>query len=586
MSNKFLNPVVVGERGPAGPAGPAGAAGQTGATGPQGDPGISSSVFTYKFDTSTSGTPNSGYLRLNLGLAGHPESATAILVNHLDESGHDQDVLLQSVSTETQIIIQRANDSTIYYSYSVATIVSGAGFVTYTLEISTYTQGTIGNNDEVLLIFRLQGTPGATGASGPTGATGLTGATGSPSVTIIDDSTPSLTTVYSGTKSQALTDASNGRITTLETELDGTKVGIGSGAGATSQGVSAVAIGQSAAQTSQGDYAVAVGLFAGQNNQGIYSVAVGLNSGQTSQGQGCVALGLNAGQSGQGDNAVAIGRYAGQTSQSTNSIVINATAIWPLDTTYQSTQGLFINPVRNNNSSSTNVVCYNDTSKELTYYSSTNLSDLANATSSNTASTIVKRDASGNFSCGTITASGLGISGGLASQYLLANGGIFNSIKTFSPFGDITENTGVSNWNGSSYSVQLIYMRETITASSIIMYRNGTVSSTISLAIYDMTNTRIFNYSQNPVITTKYTIPILPNVVLTGGSYYYVGIFGTSAGMYSGTQAGVAIVNGDLHPNIQYARVSFTGTTLPTTLPTTGGSTSSVLYPPFTIIGY
>ena len=55
--------------------------------------------------------------------------------------------------------------------------------------------------------------------------------------------------------------------------------------------------------------------------------------------------------------------------------------------------------------------------------------------------------------------------------------------------------------------------------------------------------------------------------------------------MYSGTSAGSAIVNSTLHASIQYTRVSFTGTTMPTTLPITGGSTLSIIYPPFTLIG-
>ena len=165
-------------------------------------------------------------------------------------------------------------------------------------------------------------------------------------------------------------------ITTLQNSVKGSTVAIGVNSGNASQGAYCVAVGQSAGQTSQSDYGVAVGLSAGQNTQGIYSTAIGLNAGQNTQGQGCVAIGLNSGQTNQGDNSVAIGRYSGQTNQSTNSIVINASPIWSLDTTYQSQQGLFINPVRNDNSSSSKVVCYNSTSKELTYNTDTLTSNL------------------------------------------------------------------------------------------------------------------------------------------------------------------------------------------------------------------
>ena len=171
--------------------------------------------------------------------------------------------------------------------------------------------------------------------------------------------------------STALTNISTNttNISTLQTKLNSSQVAIATNAGLTSQGVSCVAIGQNCGQNTQSDYAVSVGLNAGQNIQGTYSVAIGLNSAQTSQGQGCVAIGLNSGQFYQGNNSVAIGSYAAQTNQSNNSIVINGTGSPFLDTTYRTQQGLFINPVRNDNSGNSNTVCYNTTSKELTYTS-------------------------------------------------------------------------------------------------------------------------------------------------------------------------------------------------------------------------
>ena len=190
--NKFLNAGYRGPMGPdgatgsTGPTGPTGATGTagsvgatgltgavgaTGVTGAAGEPGASSNVFTYKFDIATTGAPASGRIRVN----DVPASATEVVVSHFDTSGHDQDVLLQSVSPNTMIRIQRSTNSNLYYEYEVKAIVPGAGFVTYTLEGTPTTYGPIFNNDEVLLIFQLQGAQGPAGATGPTGATGPAG---------------------------------------------------------------------------------------------------------------------------------------------------------------------------------------------------------------------------------------------------------------------------------------------------------------------------------------------------------------------------------------------------------------------------
>jgi hypothetical protein len=157
--------------------------------------------------------------------------------------------------------------------------------------------------------------------------------------------------------------------------------------------------------------------------------------------------------------------------------------------------------------------------------------------------------------------------------------------ECFSPFGDPLAQTGVSNFAGSAYSVQTIYMPKTFNLTNVNMYRNGATSTTFLMAIYDTTNTRIYNGSLTANTSTTISFIVSPAVALTANTYYYVAIFGTATGMYSGTSAGSAIVNSSLHASIQYVRVSFTGTTMPTTLPITGGSTASIIYPPFTLIG-
>jgi hypothetical protein len=179
-------------------------------------------------------------------------------------------------------------------------------------------------------------------------------------------------------------------------------VAIGSLAGQSTQGVNAVAIGCNAGLQFQLSNAISIGCSSGQINQGTNSIAIGFNAGYQSQTQNsiaigneaaneyqnnysiaigneaakyeqnvyCVAIGNQSGYTGQGQYSIAIGNQAGQTNQSSNSIVLNANSSWPLDNSYQTNQGLFVNPIRGS-VTQTNVLGYNTTSKEITYYNKT-----------------------------------------------------------------------------------------------------------------------------------------------------------------------------------------------------------------------
>ena len=59
-------------------------------------------------------------------------------------------------------------------------------------------------------------------------------------------------------------------------------------------------------------YSVGIGAGAGQSSQGSASVAVGYAAGKSSQGNSATAIGHNAGITSQGTQAVALGRFAGQ----------------------------------------------------------------------------------------------------------------------------------------------------------------------------------------------------------------------------------------------------------------------------------
>jgi hypothetical protein len=148
-----------------------------------------------------------------------------------------------------------------------------------------------------------------------------------------------------------------------ETNQDTSAVAIGYLAGNDTQGSSAVAVGTNSGSINQGAIAVAVGADAGLSNQELGAVAIGGSAGNDSQGLRAVAIGLNAGLSGQGGNSIAIGSSAGETDQPASSIIINASGA-TLDGTES---GLYIDPVRNDTGNTTNVVYYNNTTKEVTY---------------------------------------------------------------------------------------------------------------------------------------------------------------------------------------------------------------------------
>jgi hypothetical protein len=153
-------------------------------------------------------------------------------------------------------------------------------------------------------------------------------------------------------------------INTINNTLTSANVGIGLGAGAESQGTSAVAIGEGA----------------GSLDQGLYSVAIGNDAGAQYQGDRSVAVGTGAGRTNQGDYAVAIGRNAGYTNQGNNSIIINATT----GTLNQTTANTFtVAPVRNDVANVSSVMFYNTTSKEVTYGNTISIAGNVNASQFN-----------------------------------------------------------------------------------------------------------------------------------------------------------------------------------------------------------
>jgi hypothetical protein len=179
------------------------------------------------------------------------------------------------------------------------------------------------------------------------------------------------------------------------------------------------------------------------------------------------------------------------------------------------------------------------------------------------------------------------INGAGVNSIMRANGTYFPLVRTYSPFGEPLKQTGTASFGGANYSVQAFYIPDTITVNSLSLFRANTTNTTMSIAIYNTSNVRIAFDSVGPTLQTTFTFTFTP-VVLTGNDYYYFACFGTANNnaMYGATIAGISVVNSSLHPNIQFARCFFTGTTLPATLPLTGSSVGGILQPPFTLIGY
>jgi hypothetical protein len=183
-----------------------------------------------------------------------------------------------------------------------------------------------------------------------------------------------------------------------------------------------------------------------------------------------------------------------------------------------------------------------------------------------------------------ITGTTIGLSGGSSSMYLRGGGIPYTRNTCISPFGAPLEQTGVSNFAGTNYSVRSFCMPESIDVTNVVMNRSVLTSTTVSIAIYNSDLTRIF--TSTLTATTASTLNFSAGFGMTGGSYYYFAVYGTGTGFYAGTKAGSTIVNSGLSASLQYASFNVASTTLPATLPTTGILISSIIQPPFTLVGY
>lgn len=155
--DRILNFVI-----PRGNTGLQGEQGIQGIQGVQGPAGISSNVFVYTFATNGGTPPASGHILLNNS---NPNLATSMYVSHIDKKGYDNDVLYANINPNSKLILQRSNDSNTFIEYNVTSKVINTGYIEFIVEYQEK-GGTIGNNDEILLIVQLSGLQGPQGEQG------------------------------------------------------------------------------------------------------------------------------------------------------------------------------------------------------------------------------------------------------------------------------------------------------------------------------------------------------------------------------------------------------------------------------------
>jgi hypothetical protein len=458
-----------------------------------GSGGNSSNIYLYNSNTTLLPPTGNGQIRFNNAIQ---DDATEIYVSHLTRDAIDIDEFLLLINTLSIIYIQDQNTSLNFIKYTVSgipTIVindyitipvlkqssSGTGSTNFSnghnIFMSVFSNETLIDNRITTVESKTQNQnaiPNETTFAGYVIATNY----------LVPDALPNEILYSDGSHNSSLYD-----------QLNSTSVAVGSGAGFSTETVS---IGHNAGLGNQGDNGTAVGHNAGGINQGMFAVALGAFSAFSDQGIYAISIGNEAGYTSQGNYSIAIGNVAGSNNQSTKSIVINSDSGWSGNTEYQTTQGLFISPVRINNSSSNNIVCFNTASKELTYNNElfTNVINSSVNTSIEGAIPIYdgvtgKLLKSSGASCdisNNVTANGFKTSTGTSTQVLCADGTIDNNL-----FKMVRK-----NWD----FVPLTISNGSMTANSWDYYMNDQVP-------YDMYISKIrVNFSTGGSDTSRFAI--------------------------------------------------------------------------------
>ena len=159
----------------------------------------------------------------------------------------------------------------------------------------------------------------------------------------------------------------NGNIQ-LSSNSDGANVNLGHQAGLNTS-FNSTSIGNYSNQNSISENLISIGYQSGRDNNQAGSISIGNNSHLSHGGVNAIAIGAYAGASiaplglgENGDNSICIGQSAGQTNAHLNSIILNATS----NELNSYSLGLFVNPIRENNVSATNILQYDLSTKEIT----------------------------------------------------------------------------------------------------------------------------------------------------------------------------------------------------------------------------
>lgn len=169
---------TTGPTGPQGTTGPTGPQGVTGPTGPQGIFGGDSFEYDYS-TTTTDSDPGAGLLRFNNATFA---SITKIFIDDTEVNAADIQTWLATLDDSTNAVkgsvrVVKKSDSSVFRDFQITALEEATGYwkITVTPVVSN---GSLSNNDDVIVTFARAGDMGTTGPTGPQGTTGPTGPQG------------------------------------------------------------------------------------------------------------------------------------------------------------------------------------------------------------------------------------------------------------------------------------------------------------------------------------------------------------------------------------------------------------------------
>lgn len=147
--------------------------------GAPGAPGLSSSVFDYRFQTTTTPPPTSGHVRPN---STTPATTTSIYVAHVDGNGIDQSIIFSSIQPGSLISLQKKTDDTIYVRFTTSGFTSHIGWTEFFVTEQS-SAGLLTDNMQIIMVVQTAGIPGPPGQDAVNPAFTASVTTSGPAVT-------------------------------------------------------------------------------------------------------------------------------------------------------------------------------------------------------------------------------------------------------------------------------------------------------------------------------------------------------------------------------------------------------------------